>query len=182
MFNAVPTTGWGSPETLKAWRQTWAEMVNAKFAEKGLDCRIDHRSYEWQGVEQLPTVHEGPAVRAMEQNGIRTENGDLNRRIGVTNNLIRNLKKKISSLLDWLKETNEELNKPQVPNLAQLLGEYYDIRNAGAWSQKAKVSNLKEFNETVNYLMQNKLYTAEDLRERMSDFSDSIDSLARQSH
>ena len=40
VFNAVPTTDWGSPETLEYWRQTWAEMCNAKFAEKGLDVRI----------------------------------------------------------------------------------------------------------------------------------------------
>ena len=45
VFNAVPTTDWGSPETLEHWRQTWAELCNAKFAEKGLDVRIDHRSY-----------------------------------------------------------------------------------------------------------------------------------------
>ena len=37
VFNAVPTTDWGSPETLEYWRQTWAELCNAKFAEKGLD-------------------------------------------------------------------------------------------------------------------------------------------------
>ena len=39
-------------------------VCNAKFAEKGLDVRIDHRSYERQGVELLPTVHEGATVRA----------------------------------------------------------------------------------------------------------------------
>ena len=54
VFNAVPTTDWGSPETLEHWRETWAELCNAKFAEKGLDVRIDHRSYERQGVELLP--------------------------------------------------------------------------------------------------------------------------------
>ena len=36
----------GSPETLEHWREAWAEMCNAKFAEKGLAVRIDHRSYE----------------------------------------------------------------------------------------------------------------------------------------
>ena len=76
VFNAVPTTDWGSPETLEHWRQTWAEMCNAKFAEKGLTVRIDHRSYERQGVELLPTVHEGATVRAMEKKGIRTEKGE----------------------------------------------------------------------------------------------------------
>ena len=71
VFNAVPTTDWGSPEALEYWRQAWAELCNAKFAEKDLACRIDHRSYERQGVEQLLTIHEGPTVKAMEQKGIR---------------------------------------------------------------------------------------------------------------
>ena len=142
-----------------------------------LDCRIDHRSYERQGIDQLPTVHEGVTVRAMEAKGIRTNKGDLNRWIKATNDLIRNLKKKISALLDWLKEAHEELSKPQVPNLAQLLSEYYTNRNAGAWSQKAKIGNLKEFNEICNYLMQNKLTTPEELQERVSMLSDRIDTL-----
>ena len=61
LFDAVPTTDWGSPETLEHWRETWAKMCNAKFEEKGLPCRIDHRSYLRQGLDLLPTVHEGPA-------------------------------------------------------------------------------------------------------------------------
>ena len=177
VFNAVPTTDWGSPKTLEVWRQTWAELCNAKFAEKGLDCRIDHRSYERQGVEQIPTQHEGPTVRAMEAKGIRTDKGDLNRWIRKTNDLIRSLKKKISVLLDWLKEAHEELRKPQAPNLAQLLSEYYTNCHAGAWSQKAKIGNLKEFNEIVNYLMQNKLTTPVELQERVSALSERIDTL-----
>ena len=88
VFNAVSTTDWGKPETLEAWRQVWAEMCNAKFAEKGLDCRIDHRSFARQGVEQIPTQHEGPTVRAMEAKGIRTDKGDLNRFIRKTNALL----------------------------------------------------------------------------------------------
>ena len=177
VFNAVPTTDWGSPDILEYWRQAWADLCNQKFAEKELDCRIDHRSYERQGIDQLPTVHEGVTVRAMEAKGIRTDKGDLNRWIKATNDLIRNLKKKISAILDWLKEAHEELSKPQASNLAQLLSKYYTNRNAGAWSQKAKIGNLKEFNEIVNYLMQNKLTTPEELRERVSALSDRIDTL-----
>ena len=120
-----PTTDWGKPETLEHWREQWAAMCNARFAEKGLECRIDHRSYERQGVEQLPTVHEGPAIRQMEARGIRTNKGDFNRWVKATNALIGKLKKKITALLDWLKEAHEELSKPQAPNLAQLLSEYY---------------------------------------------------------
>ena len=93
VFNAVPTTDWGKPETLEEWRQAWADLCNQKFAEKGLDCRIDHRSYARQGIEQIPAVHEGPSVRAMEAKGIRTDKGDLNRWVRKTNAMLREAKR-----------------------------------------------------------------------------------------
>ena len=52
-----------------------------------------HLSYERQGVELLPTVHEGATVRAMEKKGIRTEKGEFNRWIKATNAVIRDIKK-----------------------------------------------------------------------------------------
>ena len=177
IFNAVPTTDWGKPETLEEWRQVWAELCNAKFAEKGLDVCIDHRSYERQGVELLPTVHEGATVRAMEKKGIRTEKGEFNRWIKATNAVIRDIKKKISLLFDWLKEANAELAKPQPPDLVSLLNAYYAQRKAGAYSQKGKVSNLKEMNETFNYLRENGIYTLEDLESRLQSHRTTVDGL-----
>ena len=177
VFNAVPTTDWGSPETLEYWRQTWAELCNAKFAEKGLDVRIDHRSYERQGVELLPTVHEGATVRAMEKKGIRTEKGEFNRWIKATNAVIRDIKKKISLLFDWITEIKAELAKPQTPDLVSLLNDYYTQRKAGAYSQKGKISNLKEMNETYNYLRANGIYTLEDLESRLQSHRTTVDGL-----
>ena len=130
--------------------RAWAELCNAKFAEKGIDVRIDHRSYERQGVELLPTVHEGATVRAMEKKGIRTEKGEFNRWIKATNAVIRDIKKKSALLFDWIAEAKAELAKPQAPNLVYLLNAYYTSRRAGAYSQKGKVSNLKEMN-AVSY-------------------------------
>ena len=179
VFNAVPTTDWGSPETLEYWRQTWAELCNGKFAEKGLDVRIDHRSYERQGVELLPTVHEGATVRAMEKKGIRTEKGEFNRWIKATNAVIRDIKKKIALLFDWIAEAKAELAKPQAPDLVSLLNAYYTQRRAGAYSQKGKVSNLKEMNETFNYLRANGIYSLEDLEHRVSEHSAATESLKK---
>ena len=176
-FDAVPTTDWGSPERLESWRADWAALCNAKFAEKGLDCRIDHRSYERQGIDQIPTVHEGPAVRQMEAKGIPTDKGDLNRWIRSANAAIRSLRKKIATLLDWLKEVRQELSQPQQPNLGQLLGDYIVMRNAGAWSQKAKLGNLKQFVEAYNYIMENRLFTVEALEERVDDLNGQVSML-----
>ena len=98
-FNAVHTTDWHSPERLESWRTAWCNAVNARFEEKGIPSRIDHRSYARQSVEQIPTVHEGPNVRKLEQKGIRTEKGELNRWIRSTNKLTRTLKTQIAKLL-----------------------------------------------------------------------------------
>ena len=177
VFNAVPTTDWGKPETLEAWRQAWAEMCNAKFAEKGLDCRIDHRSFERQGVEQIPTQHEGPTVRAMEAKGIRTDKGALNRWVRSANAKLNNIRQTISKLLAWLKEVKAELSKPQEPLIVDLLGRYFAGRNAGAWSQKAKLGNLKSYSAAVNYLHTNNISTLSDLESRLNGYSETASSL-----
>ena len=179
VFNAVPTTDWGKPETLEFWREQWAQLCNTRFAEKGLDCRIDHRSYERQGVEQIPTQHEGPTVRAMEAKGIRTNKGDLNRWIRKTNAMFREAKQKIAALIDWLKEVKAELSKPQPPTLVELLSAYYDNRNKGAYSSKARIANLKKLSEAVSYLETKGLYTADDLDAALHTMQDKIDTLKK---
>ena len=154
VFNAVATTDWGEKETLLHWREEWTSYVNRAFKEKSLPCRIDHRSYADRGIDETPTVHEGPTVRAMEAKGIRTNVGDLNRRIRATNAAIQRLRKKIAELLSWLSEIKEELSAPQSPKLTDILAAYYGQRNAGAWSSKAKAGNLKRYTETVNFLLE----------------------------
>ena len=177
VFNAVPTTDWGSPETLEHWRQAWADLCNAKFAEKDLDCRIDHRSYERQGIEQIPTVHEGPSVRAMEAKGIRTDKGDFNRWVRKTNAMLREAKNKIASLLKWLKAVKEELSKPQPPMLNDLLMTYYNNRNKGAYSTKAKTANLQRYADTFRFLQAKQLFTTDDLDTALHSMQNSISAM-----
>ena len=155
VFNAVPTTDWGKPETLEAWRQAWAGMCNAKFAEKGLDCRIDHRSFAHQGVEQIPTQHEGPTVRAMEA------------------------KEKIVALIGWLRDVKAELAKPQPPTLNDLLALHCSNRNRGAYSNKTKNANLQRYAEAFSFLQSKNLYTVDDLDNALHTMQDKIDTLKK---
>ncbi len=131
-FDAVPTTNWGKPETLDMWRQAWADMVNDKFREKGLECRIDHRSYVDQGLDLIPTVHEGPQIRKMEKKGIRTEKGELNRWIKATNRMLCSMRATIVALKEWIQEAKEILKEPQEIYLVQLLSEAHTMRNQTA--------------------------------------------------
>ena len=153
-FISVPTTDWGNPETLEEWRKNWAEMVNRKFMEKGLDCHIDNRSYLRQGIDRIPTIYEGPAVRAMERKGIRTRKGDFNRFIKKANEMLKKLHDEISGLCLWiktLKEVIDEMNQKE-PMVMDFVNKYYDLRNQGAYSQKAKLNNLKARAKTYNFL------------------------------
>ena len=170
-FDAVPTTDWGKPETLEDWRKAWAELCNTKFKDKGLGCRIDHRSYEKQGIDQAPTVHEGVAVRQMEAKGIATDKGERNRWIRSAHAMLRTRREKIKALTGWLEEIRAELDKSQQPTLAALLTDYYDARNAGAWSNKAKISNLKRFAAAAAYLQENSLHTLDDLQTRLDSLN-----------
>ena len=179
VFNAVSTTDWGKPETLETWRQGWAETCNAKFAEKGLDCRIDHRSYERQGIEQIPTIHEGPSVRAMEAKGIRTDKGDLNRWIRKTNAMLREAKQKIAALIGWMKDVKAELSNPQPPTLNDLLALHCANRNKGAYSNKAKNANLQRYAEAFSFLQSKNLYTVDDLENTLHAMQNKIDTLKK---
>ena len=179
VFNAVSTTDWGKPETLETWRQGWAETCNAKFAEKGLDCRIDHRSYERQGIEQIPTIHEGPSVRAMEAKGIRTDKGDLNRWIRKTNAMLREAKQKIAALIGWMKDVKAELSNPQPPTLNDLLALHCANRNKGAYSNKAKNANLQRYAEAFSFLQSKNLYTVDDLETTLHAMQGKIDTLKK---
>ena len=58
---------WNSPENAERWRKSWADMQNRALSEAGAAERVDHRSYERQGVERAAALHEGPYVNKIER-------------------------------------------------------------------------------------------------------------------
>ncbi len=64
---------WNRVELLKAWREHWADLANEHLHRLGHDMRIDHRSYQDQGVVLEPTSHLGKAVDEMRARGAYTE-------------------------------------------------------------------------------------------------------------
>lgn len=164
-FDAVPTTDWGSAETLERWREAWAEINNEHLAAHGLDTKLDHRSYEKQGVDLIPTVHEGPKVREMERRGIRTEKGDRNRWIRQINAMIRRLKTQLRELSEWIADL-KQATTPE-PSVYDLLAAHLNQRNAGAWSFVPKNRNLKEHSQMVRYLQEHGITTVDELSEHV---------------
>ena len=50
---------WNDKKKLENWRKVWGDLVNKHLAKAGYDITVDHRSYEKQGIDVIPTVHEG---------------------------------------------------------------------------------------------------------------------------
>ena len=89
---------WNSEEQLVAWRAAWADVSNRYLERVGWEERIDHRSNAARGLDEIPTIHEGVAARAMEHKGIVSDRCELNRQIKADNALLRELKAEIKKL------------------------------------------------------------------------------------
>jgi len=114
----IPTVDWNEHTKADIWREAWQNAANAELERRGIAERIDHRSYERQGLDIIPTIHLGMAASQMERKGIRTERGDINREIEVSNKLLRQLRARHNKLKSWL---FEEMQKPESTPLADMV-------------------------------------------------------------
>lgn len=167
---SIPATDWNDQTKAEEWRAAWADCVNAALERGNHAERIDHRSYERQGIDQIPTVHLGVAAHQMEKRGIRTERGDINREIEVTNQRLRQLKARIGKLRDWLKE---EAANTEPPTLADYI---QDILKRKAQAGKSGVSqslyNLKDAANMLNFLTANNIMDMAGLDEKFKSMID----------
>ena len=172
----VDLVDWNNQENAEVWRKVWADLANEFLERNNRPERIDHRSYERQGIDQIPTVHIGVAASQMEKKGIATERGELNRSIKAANRLLRDIKAQIGKLKEWLldvfkaKESlRAEPPQPKSPDLSTLLFRYLDIQKAKSgkysqsWQQQHTADELKAISKAVNLLSEKGIYTLEEL-------------------
>lgn len=91
-------TDWNDRSNAEIWRKSWAESCNQYLAPEN---KIDHRSYERQGVEQIPTIHEGHVAREM---------GDRSERVQ-TNIDVKAGNRELSGLSATIAKIQEEARK-----------------------------------------------------------------------
>src|SRR3546814_10842832 len=60
---------WNATALLQHWREAWASHVNDRCAALGIEARIDHRSYEAQGIGLEPQHKIGAAGARREAKG-----------------------------------------------------------------------------------------------------------------
>lgn len=78
---------WEGKEFVVKIREAWADKCNDALERKGLEDRIDHRSYEEQGIDRIPTRHEGREARELEAHGGVSDICEENRRIRAINKI-----------------------------------------------------------------------------------------------
>ena len=109
-------------EQIKSLRAEWAELTNERLAQYGIDARIDHRSFEEQGIDKQATVKMGWRATALERRGIRTDVGDLNRQIKADNDQRVDLRAELSAFKEAQVEI--ELIKEQAQGMQDFKSEY----------------------------------------------------------
>ena len=129
-----------------------------------------------RGLDIVPTVHEGAAVRQMEKRGIQTNIGNLNREIRAANSLMKSIRQLIQNLKGWITELGEKRKEL----LAQKSGGGSDTSSQSAdevhgdtkgrtegldegWTEPGTSQDLKAVSEALSYLRQKGLSTVEDL-------------------
>jgi MobA/MobL family len=114
-FGAKKERAWNRDKLLQHWRASWAEHCNAALEEAGHDARIDHRSFEAQGIDREPTEHMGKNATAAERKGQTTERGDRNREA-------RGRNRELDELVDELAVAEAEIAAAEERRLDRLYG------------------------------------------------------------
>ena len=185
----VDLVDWNDRENAEVWRRAWADLANEYLERNNRSERIDHRSYERQGIDQIPTVHVGVSATQMEKKGIVTERGELNRSIKAANRILREIRRLVRGLKDWIAELKERkaalleaLTEAQVqasePTIPQLLARYMEQRGEerADWTSKGKlkgaVSDFNKVQAAMEFLRQKEISTVETLDRQLDGISE----------
>ena len=170
------TVDWNDQKYCEIWRHEWEVIQNRYLEANDRPERVDLRSYARQGLDIIPTVHEGAAVRQMEKRGIQTNIGNLNREIRAANRLMKSIRQLIQNLKGWITELGEKRKEllaqkaaEEATLLPNLLMKYMEIRKeerkdwTRAGQNRGTSQDLKAVSEALSYLRQKGLSTVEDL-------------------
>ena len=125
LYENAETVDWNEKGKVEEWRAAWAETAN-KYLEK-YGQEIDHRSYERQGIDRIPTIHEGYMSKKMEQQGAVSDRAEINREIKKANEEIHilslllekigRLKIAFKNAIDRIRQRQNEESKENQPKI-----------------------------------------------------------------
>lgn len=171
----INTTDWNEQDKAEEWRKAWADITNKYLEENSIQDKVDHRSYQRQGIEQIPTIHLGVSATQMEKKGIATDRGNINREIKHQNAILREISRRIKALLNWIrgigkeeKVENENI-KSTLPSKENLLEIFENLIRKNADKNNA---DIEKYIESYQLLKEKNITSINQLKESITNLRD----------
>lgn len=166
----INTTDWNEQGKAEEWRKAWADITNKYLEENSIHDKVDHRSYQRQGIEQIPTIHLGVSATQMEKKGIATDRGNINREIKHQNAILREISRRIKALLNWIRgigkeeKIENENTKSTLPLKENLLSIFENLIRKNADKNNA---DLEKYIESYQLLKEKNITSLSELKENI---------------
>ena len=171
----INTVDWNEQDKAEEWRKTWADITNKYLEENSIQEKVDHRSYQRQGIEEIPTIHLGVSASQMEKKGIATDRGNINREIRKQNRLLQEIKLRIKALMRWIrgigKEEKAETDKLKstLPPKENLLSVFENLIRKNADNHN---TDLEKYIESYQFLKEKNIISLSELKENIVTLRD----------
>lgn len=171
---------WNKKDFMLEWRKQWAKYANFHLRQHGFEVRIDHRSYQEQGIDLKPGVHQGKAVNEMTRKGLETDTM-------LEANAIRreNLRRITEDPQRLLKKMEAESSTFSRDQFAQEVGRYLNDRNqfAGVGGTKHAESSVLTSEQLAGILktieLHDSVFSERELARAVAPFTDQAEAFAR---
>ena len=156
---------------------TWRAKSKKEYIldENGIQDKVDHRSYQRQGIEQIPTIHLGVSATQMEKKGIATDRGNINREIKHQNMILKEISRRIKALLNWIRgigkeeKTENENTKSTLLPKENLLSIFENLIHKNADNNNA---DLEKYMESYQLLKEKNITSINQLKDSITDLRD----------
>lgn len=171
----INTVDWNEQYKAEEWRKAWADITNKYLEENSIREKVDHRSYQRQGIEQIPTIHLGVSASQMEKKGITTDRGNINREIKHQNKILKEISRRIKALLNWIRGIGKEEKveadnlKSTLPPKENLLSVFENLINQNADNHNA---DLEKYIESYQFLKEKNITSLSELKENIVTLRD----------
>nr|WP_253722532.1 MobA/MobL family protein [Treponema sp. OMZ 787] len=171
----INTVDWNEQEKAEEWRKAWADITNKYLEENSIKEKVDHRSYQRQGIEQIPTIHLGVSASQMEKKGIDTDRGNINREIKHQNKILKEISRRIKALLNWIRgigkeeKVENENTKSTLPPKENLLSIFENLIRKNADNHN---TDLEQYIESYEYLKEKSITSLSELKKSISALRD----------
>ena len=153
---------------------TWRAKSKKEYIldENGIQDKVDHRSYQRQGIEQIPTIHLGVSATQMEKKGIATDRGNINREIKHQNMILKEISRRIKALLNWIRgigkeeKTENENTKSTLLPKENLLSIFENLIHKNADNNNA---DLEKYMESYQLLKEKNITSINQLKDSITD-------------